>query len=141
LERKPFVHRQNYNVHFFATELHAQAAAVQGNRAWRRPVATIPTRNESPSVAYSNNDGTSFESRNDHDAIGIGEFSRPNVVSRLHHLVKNSSGFPESCGRVIRASRSENCNERQREEVLCFSHECCPFVLVERTQRSNRTHQ
>ena len=73
-----FVHRQNYDVHFFATELYAQAAAIQGNRAWRRPVATIPARNESPSVADSNDNGAFLKSGNDHDAIGTGEFSRRN---------------------------------------------------------------
>ena len=108
LGTQAFVHRQNYDVHFFATELYAQAAAIQGDRARCRPIAGIPARNESPSMPYSNNNGSFFESGNDHNAIGTGEFSRRNVVPGLRHLIENSGGFSQPCGCVIRARRSEN---------------------------------
>jgi hypothetical protein len=57
-------------------------------------------------------------------------------VAGLSHGIENSGGFPEPCGRVIRACRSENESECQGEKVLCFSHKCCPFLSAQCTQLS-----
>ncbi len=74
------VHRQDYDVHCFATDLDPEAAAIECYRSRRRPIAAIPAGNESPSVAHANDRGAFLESRDDSDAIGAGELFRPNAV-------------------------------------------------------------
>jgi hypothetical protein len=90
-------------------------------------------------VADADNNGSFFETRNDHDAIGIGQLSGLNIVPRLRHRIENLSGFPEPGGSVIRAHRSESGSDCQREKVWCFLHKCCPFPAARCTRHSNLT--
>jgi hypothetical protein len=122
-----------YDIDFFATDLNAQAARIQGDSAWRRPVAALPAGNETASVAHANHHGAFLESGNHNQTVGTGDFLRPDAVPGFRQRVKSGHGLSEPVRCVIPGCSSQSRRYCQEENVPLLSHK--PRVLPNRSKR------
>ena len=115
--RATLVHYQHDQVRLGSADLEADAAALNANRARRRPslAALVPAGQVAFSILAAKYESRGLESRHNHDAVCVIEHLIGNaLIRRCHNFREHRRGFDQPlCGFVVLGQQRRQSQRRK----------------------------